>query len=164
MKKLVSLTLALMIALLALLPAMAEDVPTVRHGVLSMLNVTEDEMLRYQNARILVGRQLEKEGLGTHVFRQEMSEAGIDESQMDVNIEIVYFDTLDAALMALNAGKIDEISIYGTVAQYLVHSDPNLVQVVTFNEGADENAFGHIARRGLLANNFAFMFMVRAAM
>jgi len=159
MKKLVSLTLALLIALLALLPAVAEEIPTIRCGVLSMLNVSEDEMLRYRNARSLLGRQLEKEGLVTHAFRQKMSEAGVDESQMDVNIEIVYFDTLDAALMALNAGDVDEISIYETVAQYLVHSDPNLVQAVTFNEDADENAFGHIARRGLLANNFAFMFM-----
>ena len=159
MKKLVSLTLALLIALIALLPAMAEDVPTVRAGVLSMLNVTEDEMLRYWNARSLVVRQLEKEGLVTHVFLQEMSEAGIDESQMDVNIEIVYFDTLDAALMALNAGKIDEISIYGTVAQYLVHSDPNLVQAVTFNETADKNYFARFVRGGLMSNDFAFMFM-----
>ena len=44
MKKLVTLTLALLIALLALLPAVAEDVPTVRCGVLSMLNVSEEEM------------------------------------------------------------------------------------------------------------------------
>ena len=44
MKKLVTLTLALMIALLALLPAMAEETYTVKSGVLSMLNVSEEEM------------------------------------------------------------------------------------------------------------------------
>ena len=36
MKKLVSLTLALLIALLALLPAMAEETHTVKLGVLSI--------------------------------------------------------------------------------------------------------------------------------
>ena len=61
--------------------------------------------------------------------------------------------------MALNAGTISEISIYETVAQYLVHSEPNLVQVVEFSDEANNSAFGHIARAGLLANNFAFMFM-----
>ena len=70
MKKLVSLTLALLIALLALLPAVAEEGPTIRCGVLSMLNVTEAEMLNYRTARNLIGRQLEKEGLVTHRVRQ----------------------------------------------------------------------------------------------
>lgn len=155
MKKLVSLTLALMIALLALLPAMAEEVPTIRCGVLSMLNVTEAEMANYRQARNLIGRQIEEEGLVTHRVRQIL---GVD-NWKDANFEIVYFDTLDAALMALNAGKVDEISIYETVAQYLTHSDPNLVQVVTFNEGAEENTFVRRARKNLLANDFAFMFM-----
>ena len=39
MKRLVSLTLALLIALIALLPAAAEETITRRMGVLSMLNV-----------------------------------------------------------------------------------------------------------------------------
>lgn len=155
MKKLVSLTLALLIALLALLPAVAEETPTVRTGVLSMLNVTEAEMVNYRKARNLIGRQIEEEGLVTHRVRQIL---GVD-NWKDANFEIVYFDTLDAALMALNAGKVDEISIYETVAQNLTHSDPNLVQIVTFNEGADENAFARFVREDLLANDFAFMFM-----
>ena len=155
MKKLVSLTLALLIALLALLPAMAEEVPTIRCGVLSMLNLTEEEMLNYRTARNLIGRQLEKEGLVTHRVRQILD---VD-NWKDAPFEIVYFDTLDAALMALNAGDVDEISIYQAVAQYLTHTDPNLVQIVTFNEGVEENTFARLAYTGLLSNDFAFMFM-----
>ena len=124
MKKLVSLTLALMIALLALLPAMAERTHTIQSGVLTMLNLSEEELLNYRNARNLIGRQLEKEGLVTHRFRQIMSESGRDQSRMNANIEIVYYDTLDAMLMALNAGDVDEISIYNTVAEYLVQNNP----------------------------------------
>ena len=154
MKKLVSMTLALLIALLALLPAMAEETPTVRTGVLSMLNVTEAEMLNYKKARNLIGRHLEQEGVVNNVLRQFL-----DEDAPKVNHEIVYFDTLDAMLMALNAGDVDEITVYETVAKYLTHSDPNLVQVMTFNENADENSFARFIRGGLLANDFAFMFM-----
>jgi ABC-type amino acid transport substrate-binding protein len=154
MKKLVSLTLALLIALLALLPAMAEETRTVRTGMLSMLNVTEEEMVNYKKARALIGRQLEQKGVVNNALRQFL-----DIDAPEVNCEIVYFDTLDAMLMALNAGKIDEISIYETVAQYLTHGDPNLVQIMTFNEDAVGNDLAHFIRRGLLANDFAFMFM-----
>ena len=154
MNKLVSLTLALLIALLALLPATAEETVTLRIGVLSMLNVSEEEMVNYKNARVLIGRQLEQEGAVDNALRQFL-----DIDAPEVNCEIVYFDTLDAMLMALNAGKIDEISIYVTVAQYLTHGDPNLVQIMTFNEDAVGNDLAHFIRRGLLANDFAFMFM-----
>ena len=77
MKKLVSLTLALLMALLALLPAMAEGPYTIRSGVLSMLNVNEAEMVNYKNARNLISIQLAKEGLLTHKVRQLHEKAGI---------------------------------------------------------------------------------------
>ncbi len=154
MKKLVSMTLALLLALCALLPAMAEETRTIRTGVLTMLNVTEAEMLNYKKARNLIGRHLEQEGVVSNVLRQFL-----DEDAPKVNHEIVYFDTLDAMLMALNAGDIDEITIYQAVAQYLTHGDPNLVQIMTFNEDAVGNDLAHFIRRGLLANDFAFMFM-----
>ena len=154
MKKLVALTLALLIALLALLPAVAEEVPTIRQGVLSMLNVSEAEMVNYKKARILIGQHLEQKGVANNTIQQFL-----DGDAPKVKREIVYFDTLDAMLMALNAGDIDEMDVYETVAKYLIHSNPNLVQVVTINEDADENDLAHFIRRGLLSNDFAFMFM-----
>ena len=161
MKKLVSLTLALLIALLALLPAMAEETRTIRTGVLTMLNVTEAEMANYRQARALIGGQLRKEGLQTNALSQirEKGQNGEDGNRPELNIEIVYFDTLDAMLMALNAGNIDEMEIYETTAQYLTHTDPNLVQIVTYNESAEDKGFVHLALRCHLANDFAFMFM-----
>ena len=154
MKKLVSLTLALLIALLALLPAVAEETRTIRTGVLSMLNVTEAEMVNYKRARALIGRQLEQEGAVDNALRQFL-----DDDAPEVNCEIVYFDTLDAMLMALNAEDIDEMDVYETTAQYLTHSDPGLVQFMTFNEGAEDKGFVHLALRCHFANDFAFLFM-----
>ena len=158
MKKRISLTLALLIALLALLPAMAEDTDTRKLGVLTMLNVSEAEMDNYIKARALIGIQLGREGLLSNQFLPLPENDGNDDG-MDVNFEIIYFDTLDAMLMALNAGDVNEILIYDTVAQYLAHSDPGLVQVMTFSEDTDGNTFARFARIGLLSNDFAFMFM-----
>ena len=70
MKKLVSLTLALLLALCALLPAMAEETRTLRIGVLSMLNVSEAEMVNYKKVRALIGQQLEKEGVLENAIQQ----------------------------------------------------------------------------------------------
>ena len=154
MKKLVSLTLALLIAVLAHLPAMAEETRTIRQGVLSMLNVSEEEMVNYRIARNLIGLQLEREGVVNNAILQFL-----DDDAPKANRKIVYFDTLDTMLMALNAGDIDEMEIYETMAQYLTHSDPRLVQVVTISEDADENSFARFARGGVMSNDFAFMFL-----
>lgn len=71
MKKLFSLTLALMLALTALVslsPAVAanaetEQVPYVnKGGVLSMLNLSEEEMAKLFFARRLINGQLAREG------------------------------------------------------------------------------------------------------
>ena len=161
MKKLVVLTPLLLMALPAFLPAMAEETPTIRCGVLSMLNVNEAEMGNYWRARALIGRQLYKEGLQTNELSQtwKNGQNGTDINRPGLNPEIVYFDTLDAMLMALNAGDIDEMELCDATARYLTHSDPGLVQVVTVSDAADENTFARFAQEGLMSNNFAFMFM-----
>ena len=161
MKKLVSLTLALLIALLALLPAMAEETDIRKLGVLSMLNLTEEEMANYRQARGLIALQLYKEGIQDNelVPIEQKGHDGENDTHPSKDYEIVYFDTLDAMLMALNAGDIEKMEVYDTVARYLTHSDPNLVQIVSFNGEADDSAFARFARGGLLSNDFAFMFM-----
>ncbi len=161
MKKLVSLTLALLIALLALLPAMAEETDIRKLGVLSMLNLTEEEMANYRQARGLIALQLYKEGIQDNelVPIEQKGHDGENDTHPSKDYEIVYFDTLDAMLMALNAGDIEKMEVYDTVARYLTHTDPNLVQIVSFNGEADDSAFARFARGGLLSNDFAFMFM-----
>ena len=161
MKKLVSLTLALLLALCALLPAMAEETDIRKLGVLSMLNLTEEEMANYRQARGLIALQLYKEGIQDNelVPIEQKGHDGENDTHPSKDYEIVYFDTLDAMLMALNAGDIEKMEVYDTVARYLTHSDPNLVQIVSFNGEADDSAFARFARGGLLSNDFSFMFM-----
>ena len=161
MKRLVSLTLALLIALIALLPAAAEETITRRMGVLSMLNVTEADVDNYVKGRTLIGVQLRRQGSQTNEYYQspEEGQSGENADRPSLNLEVVYFDTLDAMLMALNAGEIAAMDVSETTAQYLTHSDPNLVQVASYGDGADGDTFADIVRRGLLSNDFAFMFL-----
>ena len=144
MKRLVSLTLALLIALIALLPAAAEETITRRMGVLSMLNVTEADVDNYVKGRTLIGVQLRRQGFQTNEYYQspEEGQSGENADRPSLNLEVVYFNTLDAMLMALKAGEIAVMDVSETTAQYLTHSDPNLVQVAS-----------------LLSNDFAFMFL-----
>ena len=165
MKRLVSLTLALLIALIALLPAAAEETITRRMGVLSMLNVTEADVDNYVKGRTLIGVQLRRQGSQTNEYYQspEEGQSGENADRPSLNLEVVYFDTLDAMLMALKAGEIAAMDVSETTAQYLTHSDPNLVQVASYGDGADGDTFADIVRRGLLSNDFAFMFMEKNA-
>ncbi len=153
MRKLVSLALALLLALSALLlPAMAEEETyTLELGVLTMLNVSEAEMASFRDARMHIVHQLEQEDLADKPFRQKPI------------VEVTFFDTLDAMLMALNAGTINSMEVYASTARYLVHNNPELVQVVFLHDEADESTFARIARDGLLSNDFAFMFMAENA-
>ena len=117
MKKLIALLIAL--TLMLSLAAVAEsstdaERPTVfTFGTLSMLNMTEEEYQALTSARVMIVRLLgltepPKAPDGAQEFR------------------IVYYDSLDALLMALNAGDIKHIEIYESVARYLCAANDNL--------------------------------------
>ena len=151
MKKLISLTLALLLALSTLLlPAMAEETPTIKVGMLSMLNWTEEEMADFRTARNMIDHQLD---------RNDLAASEIESSQAAPKVEVTFFDTLDAMLMALNVGDIDSMEMYSTTAQYLLNSNPELVQIITVGDGAEGSAFAELALGGLLSNDFAFLFL-----
>ena len=162
MKKLVSLTLALLLALsVLLLPAMAEEAPTIKLGKLTVLNGSEEDMLDYQLFRFLIARQMNREGL----FIPETDLTTVNGQNSDnepewiPNFEITYFDTLDAMLMALNAGNIQFMEVYDSTARYLVNNNPELVQTEAYSDETEGNAFAEYMLNGPLCNDFAFMFM-----
>ena len=107
MKKLVSLTLALMLALTALIvPAMAEEARPVRVvGELAKSNMTEEDLDSW------LAEEFEK---GWYVF----------EDNHLTHFE--YYDDLSSMLLALNAGTIDEISLPRFAAEYVVKTNPEL--------------------------------------
>lgn len=135
-------------------PTGGEDVNVVQEkaGVLTMLNITEEEAKALFDAKDLaitqMGRDLQEKGLSDNADRKPYK----------VENQIIFYDTLDAMLMGLKAGDIDKMSVFQSTAQYLCAHDDELVTAKDF-EGIEEekNKFTEMVYGGILTNNFAFM-------
>ena len=155
MKKLIAMLLAL--TLMLSLCAVAEsgtddDRPTdLTFGTLSMLNMTEEEYQALIFARLLIVRRL---GLiGPPKALPDNPTTGGPE------INIVYYDTLDALLMALNAGDINNIEIYKSVARYLCAANDNLRIGTSFEADKASETLAAKLQNGINGNDFAFLMM-----
>ena len=155
MKKLIALMLALALASTLTLSALAENAPaTVRtFGTLSMLNVTEEECAAFLEARLQAGGKLVEEGYA------EQPEYGPGIPPEGVVRKIVFYDTLDALLMALNAGDIDGIETYQSVARYLCAANDNLQMGIIYDMDKERNTFAEMMLSGIIGNDFAFLMM-----
>ncbi len=165
MKKLIALILTLTLALaLCACGTSAEETSQTTDapaesgemviGTLSLLNMTEEEYAAYQEARRVVGRQLIKEGY------VERTEGASNQGRIS---KIAYYDTLDALLMALNAGDIDSIQIYQSVARYLCTTNDNLRMPIRYDLDKERNTFAEVVLNGIVGNDFAFMMMENKA-
>lgn len=199
MKKLVAMTLMLMLALSLVPYALAENgpaggppegtPPSKITGTLSLLNMTEEEYAAFVGARIRAGDQMIREGYaeaqeggpqgeppegapegtpqgeppegGPQGEPPEGAPEGAPEGPMPEGDEgtVVYYDTLDALLMALNAGDIDSIEINQSVARYLCASNDNLRMGVSYDTGKPLNKFAELMQNGLGGNDFAFLML-----
>ena len=108
MKKLIALTLALLLALSA--SALAEKMTV---GVLSLLNITEQEYAE--------GEQ-EKKDIVEKIPELEEAFNGPKPDE----IAVVYYDTLDALLMGLQAGDVDTAQLPKATGDYLCARNDNL--------------------------------------
>lgn len=187
MKKLVSMTLVLMLSLALLLCTLAENSPigdppkglppSKTVGTLSLLNMTEEEYAAFVDARIQTGDQMLREGYaeaqegGPDVPTEgrppqgtpkgeppegEPPEGPKPEGDRD---KVVYYDTLDALLMALNAGDIDSIEIFQSVARYLCATNDNLCMGISYDTDKPLNTFADLVRSGHAGNDFSFLMM-----
>ena len=133
MKRCMTLLLALAMAL-ALIPcgAVAEGNSALKIGVLSYLNLTEEEFLARETAKEAVLDYLETHGM---LELSELKPEG-DEAR---SLQIRFYDTTDALLMALQAGEIDAIQAPKSTADYLCATNDILVQpsVSNFPESDD---------------------------
>ena len=149
MKKLIALTLALMIALLALLPAMAEGETASRPavgGVLTLLNISEEDYNDIENDKYVLSSYLESQDVASNV-----DDYGIGTSA------IIYYDSLDAMLMALQAGDVDWIEVPRATGDYLVARNDDLQMVGTQRGEKLTLDLEQILKR--LASGFAFLML-----
>ena len=144
MKKLISLTLALILALTALaVPAMAE---TVKVGELAYLN--SDGTLR--------------SGMLTETMKAILSytKGSFYFFGKADAVEAVEFDNLNSMLMALQSGTIDQIIVYSTIGKCLIEGNDDLT---SWDWAIDANTvlpsmFLFILDQ-LLGTNFSFLML-----
>ena len=144
MKKLFSLFLALTLLLGVLaVPALADRAPI---GTLSYLNMTEEEVSLYGiSVRRPMMKLLFLHGVLEGTSDQHLSEA----------VTYRYYDTLDALLMALQAGELEGIKVPYYTGRYLCSANDGLKLRDEFHpekvSGVSELALS------LLSDGFSFM-------
>ena len=151
MKRCMTLLLALAMAL-ALIPcgAVAEGDPALKIGVLSYLNLTEEEFLARETAKEAALDYLETHGM------LELSEPKPEGGEA-LDLQIRFYDTTDALLMALQAGEIDAIRAPKSTADYLCATNDRLVQPSVFNfPESDAFVQGLLTQ---LSDGYAFMML-----
>jgi ABC-type amino acid transport substrate-binding protein len=111
----------------------------IRYGVLSVLNITEDEYHDMDLARVKVGRIMAE------------SDRPVGKS------EVIFYDNLDAMQMALEAGDIDWMNVPKSTADYLIANNDKMQhrERTKKSEKLSENDKSFLER--LSTTGFAFM-------
>lgn len=119
--------------------------------------MTEEEYLE-----VIAARGMIQERLGMLRPPEGVSEgqlpAGPPEGENAEN-KIIYYDTLDALLMALNAGDIENIEIYQSVARYLCATNENLLLGPGFDTDKTTETFANLVQNGIFGNDLSFLMM-----
>ena len=175
MKKIISLTLILLVLII---PAMAEVFPTPgpvippfddgKCGLLSMLNMDEKEYASYKKARDSIATLLIEEDYSTIEIQPMPGRApdalpgptpDLSAVKRDRMPQLVYYDSLDAMLMAPMAGDITSLEIYQSVGEYLVANNDGLMLVVDYDLSKQRNAYADYVFNTILGNDFAFLML-----
>lgn len=123
----------------------------IKTGVLTMLNMTEEEVEDALTAKSLAFLQLRKDGYNDSIYNDGFAD------KYDYHYKVIYYDTLDAMLMALDAEEIQQMVIDNTVARYLCANNDNLVQINNYEDLDEAGYFGSLVKKGL-TTDYCFMF------
>lgn len=146
MKKAIAILVTLVLICAALTPALAEGA-IKRIGTLQMLNMTEADYAAVQKMRAYAGEMLNEQGIhADHPYYDGM---------MDENVEVVYFDSLNDMIMALNADQIDAIDLNRTTAEYLCANNDNLVILMDYE--AENNILTDFLFNSLMGFDYSMM-------
>ena len=118
----------------------------MRTGVLSLLNLDESSRVRLAQLRQIADNEL---------VRQGYSQGGFQNIGTG---EVVYYDTLNTMLMALNAGQVDSVDLYKSVAAYLCEENDSLI-AGDYSWDDDQSAFARSVLKGILTDDFSFLLM-----
>ena len=151
MKRWMTLLLALAMAL-ALIPcgAVAEGGSALTIGVLSYLNLTEEEYLARETAKEPALKYFRAHGV------LELP-GGMPGGAETLNLQVRFYDTTDALLMALQAGDIGAIQAPKSTADYLCATNDRLVQPSVFNFPESDDFVQNLLER--ISDGYAFMML-----
>ncbi len=143
--------------------------PALNIGVLTMLNLTEEETEDLVAATVVANRTLRRDFIestrGEDETRptRDASERPTNEDGTPVRrgpeINVTFYDSLDSMLMALNAGDITSMSVYLSTANYLCATNEDLVINNSNIDETVDNAYSRIVTRGILSNSFSFLML-----
>ena len=158
MKKLVSLMLALILALglISVSVAAAEGaVPPA--GVLSFLNYTEDEFAEASVIWNYLGISLFNNGyVSSEVMAPMDPEFALSATAADYPVK--FYDSLDSMVLGLLSGEIISFDIYSSVARYICAQNDQLVNYVTYDTTSERSGFiAEVLDR--FSNGFSFMML-----
>ena len=184
MKKWTALILSLALLLAALpaafaeAPAQAPEQKIPKVGMLSFLNTTEEVYADLLKSRELMTGLLIKQGYikmndqkpegtppegtppeGTPpegTPPEGNPPEGAPEKQA---CKIIFYDRLTDMLMALQAGDVDKIEVYQSVAKYLVANVPNLEMGFEFDLSKEKSVFVQRMAVSRLGNGFSFLML-----
>lgn len=146
MKKTVVIIMTLALLCAALTSTLAEGAIR-RIGTLQMLNMSESEYAAVQKQRAAVCGMLNDEGIpAEHPYYEGM---------LDENPEIVYFDSLNDMVMALDANQIDAIDLNRTTAEYLCANNDGLSILMDYE--AEDNVLVDFVFNSMMGFDFSLM-------
>lgn len=129
-------------------PAAAAETPKSQAimGTLTLLNLTEEECLIREGGKYVALQYLEEQG----VFQSDTPVADMPELS-----QIIYYDTLDAMLMALQAGDITSAELPQCTVDYLCARNDKLAAKGSFDWSDVDNFTKQVVLR--LGVGFSFL-------
>ncbi len=146
-----------------------DDHPEMNIGVLTMLNLSEEETENLVTATIVADTQLVKDFIENNADEGEKGpdlpsdeERPTDAGGNPINgpkVNVSFYDSLDSMLMALNAGDISSMMVYLSTANYLCATNEDLAIEHDNTDKIVDNSYSRLVTRGILSNSFSFLML-----
>ena len=153
MKRLGSMILVLLLVAAAMTVAAAENVPSVRIGVLTMLNATEADYTEMIEARSVVTRVLAREGYASVQSQLKPMFEG------NYQRKIRYYDSLDSMMMASHTGDVRLMDVLQSVGRYICANNDDFVMGIEFDTEKERTQFVERVMSGPIRGDLSFLMM-----
>ena len=138
-------------------------------GILSYCNADEREVRKLVSSRLIYNRLLQDCGYVEFDVEENYDLRFDDLNEEYVkafrdSMQIKFYDTLNAMIMALKSGEVNAIFVHNAVADYLCARDDELYYINHFvapnaGDSDEKNLIARLIENGFHSDEFAFMLM-----